>query len=45
MFSYIMGPSYMTGALFGDRDYGTILGVVQIFFALGFAVGTPIFGL
>ena len=44
MFSYIMGPSYMTGTLFGDRDYGTILGVVQIFFALGFALGTPIFG-
>lgn len=44
MFSYIMGPSYMTGTLFGDRDYGTILGVIQIFFALGFAVGTPIFG-
>ena len=34
----------MTGTLFGDRDYGTILGVVQIFFALGFALGTPIFG-
>ena len=44
MFSYIVGPSYMTGALFGDRDYGAILGVTQIFFALGFAVGTPIFG-
>ena len=43
MFSYVMGPSYMTGALFGDRDYGAILGFIQLFFAVGFAVGTPIF--
>ena len=45
MFSYIMGPSYMTGALFGDREYSTILGIIQIFFALGFAIGSPIFGM
>ncbi|SCI33014.1 MULTISPECIES: conjugated bile salt MFS transporter [unclassified Romboutsia] len=45
MFSYIMGPSYMTGVLFGDRDYGTILGLIQVFFALGFAIGSPIFGI
>lgn len=45
MFSYIMGPSYMTGVLFGDREYSTILGIIQIFFALGFAIGSPIFGL
>ena len=43
MFSYVMGPSYMTSALFGDRDYGAILGFIQLFFAVGFAVGTPIF--
>lgn len=45
MFSYVMGPSYMTGALFGDRDYGAILGFIQLFFAAGFAIGTPIFSL
>lgn len=44
MFSYIMGPSYMTSSLFGDREYGAILGLIQLFFAVGFAVGTPIFG-
>ncbi|MBP3930595.1 MAG: conjugated bile salt MFS transporter [Peptostreptococcaceae bacterium] len=43
-FSYIMGPSYMTGVLFGDREYSTVLGLIQIFFAVGFAIGTPIFG-
>lgn len=45
MFSYVMGPSYMTSSLFGDREYGAILGLIQLFFALGFAIGTPIFGL
>lgn len=45
MFSYVMGPSYMTSSLFGDRDYGAILGFIQLFFAVGFAVGTPIFSL
>jgi len=45
MFSYVMGPSYMTSALFGDRDYGAILGFIQLFFAAGFAIGTPIFSL
>ena len=45
MFSYVMGPSYMTSSLFGDRDYGAILGIIQFFFAVGFAIGTPIFSI
>ena len=45
MFSYVMGPSYMTSSLFGDRDYGAILGIIQLFFAVGFAIGTPIFSI
>ncbi|MEG0857261.1 MAG: conjugated bile salt MFS transporter [Terrisporobacter sp.] len=45
MFAYIIGPSYLTGALFGDKEFGTILGIVQVFFALGYAIGTVIFGL
>ncbi len=44
MFSYIIGPSYMTGALFGNKEFGTILGIVQIFFAVGFGAGSTIFG-
>ena len=39
-----MGPSYLTGALFGNREFGTILGIVQIFFAVGFAIGSTLFG-
>ena len=43
MFSYIIGPSYMTGALFGNKEFGTILGIVQIFFALGFGSGSTLY--
>ena len=35
----------MTGALFGNKEFGTILGIVQIFFALGFGSGSTLFGL
>ena len=35
----------MTSSLFGDRDYGAILGIIQLFFAVGFAIGTPIFSI
>lgn len=44
MFAYIIGPSYITGALFGNKEFGTILGVVQVFFAFGFAIGSSLFG-
>ena len=44
MYSYIIGPSYLTGALFGNKEFGTILGIVQIFFATGFGVGSTLFG-
>lgn len=44
MYAYIIGPSYLTGALFGNREFGTILGIVQIFFAAGFGIGTTLFG-
>ena len=45
MFSYVIGPAYMSGALFGNKEFGTILGVVQIFFAIGFGSGSTIFGI
>ena len=40
-----MGPSLLTGSFFGKKEFGAILGVVQIFFAVGFAAGSSIFGL
>ena len=44
VFAYILAPSMLVGALFGKKDFGTILGITQVFFALGFAAGSAIFG-
>lgn len=44
VFAYILAPSMLTGALFGKKDFGTVLGITQVFFALGFALGSAIFG-
>ena len=35
----------LKGSFFGQKDFGSILGVVQIFFAVGFAAGSSVFGL
>ena len=45
VFAYMMGPSLLVGAFFGNKEFGAILGVVQIFFAVGFAAGSSVFGL
>ena len=45
VFAYMIGPSMLTGSFFGQKDFGAILGVVQIFFAVGFAAGSSVFGL
>lgn len=45
VFAYMMGPSLLTGSFFGKKEFGAILGVVQIFFAVGFAAGSSLFGL
>ncbi|MEG2288435.1 MAG: MFS transporter [Clostridium sp.] len=39
-----MGPSYLTSEIFGKKDYGTILGVVIMFFQFGGAVGPTLSG-
>ena len=45
VFAYIIAPSFITGSLFGKKDFGTIFAVTNIFFALGFATGSSVFGL
>lgn len=45
VFAYMMGPSLLVGSFFGKKDFGAILGVVQIFFAVGFAAGSSVFAL
>jgi MFS family permease len=44
VFSYILAPSMLAGALFGKKDFATIFAITNIFFALGFAFGSLIFG-
>lgn len=39
-----MGPSYLTSEMFGKKDYGTVLGVVMMFFQLGGAIGPTLSG-
>ncbi len=45
VFLYIIGPSFLTGTLFGNKAYGTIVGIINIFFAFGYAMGSVVFGL
>ena len=44
VFAYIIAPSFVTGSLFGKKEFGTILAVTNVFFALGFAAGSSVFG-
>lgn len=44
VFHYMSGPSVLAGKLFGNKEFASILAVSQIFFAAGYAIGTPIFG-
>ena len=44
MFVYMMGPAYMVGSFFGNKEYGSILGLINLNFALGFCIGSAIFG-
>lgn len=45
IFAYIMGPALLTGRLFGNKEYAGILGMVQLVFGIGFALGSSGFGL
>ena len=45
VYAFIVLPGYVTGYLFGETNsnYATILGICQMIFGIGFAVGTVIF--
>ena len=45
IFAYTMGPALLVGKLFGNKEYAGILGMVQLVFGIGFAVGSSVFGL
>lgn len=42
-FTFTQGPSTIIQSLFGLKDFGQTVGIFNIFFAAGFAVGAPIF--
>ncbi len=43
-FIYMMGPAYMVGSFFGNKEYGQILGLINLNFAIGFCSGSALFG-
>ena len=45
VFSYMSAPAFMATDLFGKKDSSVMLGFIQLFFAVGFAIGSTIFGL
>ncbi|MEG0823890.1 MAG: MFS transporter, partial [Erysipelotrichaceae bacterium] len=44
VFAYMIGPAYLTGSFFGNKEYGSILGIVQLLFAVGVSSGSALFG-
>ncbi len=44
VFVYMMTPAYMVGQYFGKKEYGSILGMLQLIFAIGFSSGSVLFG-
>ena len=42
--SYMSGPAFMAKDLFGSRDQGVMLGYVGLAYAIGYAIGAPLFG-
>lgn len=42
-FTFTQGPSTIIQSLFGLKDFGQTVGIFNIFFAVGFAIGAPIF--
>lgn len=44
VFVYMMTPAYVVGEYFGKKAYGSILGMLQLIFAVGFSAGSVLFG-
>ncbi|MCI6458312.1 MAG: conjugated bile salt MFS transporter [Clostridiales bacterium] len=44
LYTYTLGPALLVGKLFGNKDYASILGIVQLVFGIGYALGSSIFG-
>ncbi|MGL5616102.1 MAG: conjugated bile salt MFS transporter [Sarcina sp.] len=44
VFTYMSGPAFLTTDIFGRKDSSVNLGVISLLFAVGFAIGSTIFG-
>lgn len=44
VYVYMMAPAYMVGQYFGKKEYGGILGMMNLVFAIGFSCGSVLFG-
>ena len=44
VFSYMSGPAFMSKSLFGAKAQGVNLGYISLAYAVGFAIGAPLFG-
>lgn len=42
-FTFTSGPSIIIQSLFGTKDFGQTVGIFNIFFAVGYAVGAPVY--
>ena len=45
VYSYMSAPSFMTTDMFGKKESSVILGIINLIFALGFALGSALFGM
>ncbi|MCH4004809.1 MAG: conjugated bile salt MFS transporter [Lactobacillus crispatus] len=45
VFSYMSGPAFMAKDLFGAKEQGVMLGYVGLAYAIGYAIGAPLFGI
>lgn len=45
VFSYMSGPAFMAKNLFGVKSQGVNLGYISLAYAIGFAIGAPLFGI
>ncbi len=44
VYSYMSGPAFLATDLFGRKESSVNLGVISLLFAIGFAIGSSIFG-
>jgi len=44
VFVYMMSPAYLVGKYFSGKEYGSILGIVNLIFAVGFSLGSALLG-